>query len=132
MDLYKKKKKKKPCACMHACMCAFVNFFFKKTSPQKLLTGLLPNFIVVFLRWRLKSSLHHNKKMRPVELYRHSGTSSSKQWLFQGHCYGRKNCGNRRKCCIKFNPLHCEKKFRMKVFADHKRNVINLLPDNKF
>ena len=32
-----------------ACMCAFVNFFFKKTS-QKLLTGLLPNFIVVFLR----------------------------------------------------------------------------------
>ena len=30
-----------PCACM----CAFVNFFFKKTS-RKLLTGLLPNFIV--------------------------------------------------------------------------------------
>ena len=37
-------------ACVHACVCAFVNFFFKKTSPQKLLTGLLPNFIVVFLR----------------------------------------------------------------------------------
>ena len=36
-------------ACMRACVCAFVNFFFKKTS-QKLLTGLLPNFIVVFLR----------------------------------------------------------------------------------
>ena len=35
---------------VHACVCAFVNFFFKKTSPQKLLTGLLPNFIVVFLR----------------------------------------------------------------------------------
>ena len=32
-----------------ACVCAFVNFFFKKTS-QKLLTELLPNFIVVFLR----------------------------------------------------------------------------------
>ena len=31
-------------------LCAFVNFFFKKTSPQKLLTELLPNFIVVFLR----------------------------------------------------------------------------------
>ena len=36
-------------ACMCACMCAFVNFFFKKTSPQKLFTGLLPNFIVAFL-----------------------------------------------------------------------------------
>ena len=35
-----------PCAYM----CAFVNFFFKKPSPQKLLTGLLPNFKVVFLR----------------------------------------------------------------------------------
>ena len=33
-----------------ACVCAFVTFVFKKTSPQKLLTGLLPNFIVVFLR----------------------------------------------------------------------------------
>ena len=37
-------------ACVRACVCAFVNFFFKKTSPQKLLTGLLPNFIVVLLR----------------------------------------------------------------------------------
>ena len=37
-----------------ACVCAFVNFKKKnkKTSPQKLhvLTGLLPNFIVVLLR----------------------------------------------------------------------------------
>ena len=41
--------------CMH--VCAFVNFFFTKTSPQKLLTGLLPNFIAVFHRSRLKSSL---------------------------------------------------------------------------
>ena len=32
-----------------ACVCAFVNFFCKKTS-QKLLTGLLPNFIEVSLR----------------------------------------------------------------------------------
>ena len=31
--------------CVHACVHAFVNFFFKKTSPQKLLTGLLPNFM---------------------------------------------------------------------------------------
>ena len=37
-------------ACVRACVYAFVNFFFKKTSPQKLLTGFLPNFIVVFLR----------------------------------------------------------------------------------
>ena len=36
-------------ACVCACMCVFVNFFFKKTS-QKLLTGHLPNFVVVFLR----------------------------------------------------------------------------------
>ena len=42
IDLYKENH-------VHACVCAFVNFFFKKTS-QKLLTGLLPNFIVVFLR----------------------------------------------------------------------------------
>ena len=27
---------------------AFVNFFFKKTSPQKLLTGFLPNFTGMF------------------------------------------------------------------------------------
>ena len=37
-------------ACVHECVCAFVNFLFKGTSPQKLFTGLLPNFIVVFLR----------------------------------------------------------------------------------
>ena len=43
IDLYKDNH-------VRACVCAFVNFFFKKTSPQKLLTGLLPNFIVVFLR----------------------------------------------------------------------------------
>ena len=60
---------------VRACVCAFVNFFFKKTS-QKLLTGLLPNFIVVFLRLRLKSSLHRNRKIRPVERYRCSSTSS--------------------------------------------------------
>ena len=59
--------------CVHACVhvCAFVNFFLKKkkkkTSPQKLLTGLLPNFIVVFLRKRLKISLHRYRNIRPVE-----------------------------------------------------------------
>ena len=62
--------------CLHACVCAFVNFFFKKTSSQKLLTGLLPNFIVVFLRKRLKSSLHCYRKISPVERYRHSSASS--------------------------------------------------------
>ena len=30
---------RQPCACMHV----FVNFLFE-TSPQKLLTGFLPNF----------------------------------------------------------------------------------------
>ena len=39
---------------MFACVCAFVSFFFKKTSPQKLLTGLLPNFIIVVLGNRFK------------------------------------------------------------------------------
>ena len=29
---------REPCECVHAS----VNFFFKKTSPQKLLTGFLP------------------------------------------------------------------------------------------
>ena len=69
IDLYKDNH-------VRACVCAFVNFFFKKTSPQKLLTGLLPNFIVVFLRKRLKSSLHCNRKIRPVERYRRSSASS--------------------------------------------------------
>ena len=67
---------------MSACVCAFANFFFKKNSPQKLLTGLLPNFMVVFLRWRLKSSLYHNRTIRPVEQYRHSSASS-----FKGRCH---------------------------------------------
>ena len=58
VDLYKNNH-------VRACVCAFVNFFFKKTSSQKLLTGLLPNFIVVFLRKRLKSSLHRYRKIRP-------------------------------------------------------------------
>ena len=66
IDLYKDNHVR---ACMRACMCAFVNCSFKKTS-LKLLTGLLPNFIVVFLRQRLKSSLHHYGRVRPVERYR--------------------------------------------------------------
>ena len=64
IDLYKDNHVS---ACVLACMCTFVNFFFKKTSPQKLLTGLLPNFIVVFLRKRLKSCLHRYRKIRPME-----------------------------------------------------------------
>ena len=47
IDLYKDNLVR---ACVRACVCAFVNFFFEKTSPQKLLTGLLPNFMEVFLR----------------------------------------------------------------------------------
>ena len=69
IDLYKDNH-------VRACVCAFVNFFFKKTSLQRLLTGHLPNFIVVFLRYRLKSSLHRNRKIRPVERYRRSSASS--------------------------------------------------------
>ena len=45
-DLYKDNHVR---ACVCAYVCAFVNFFFKKTS-QKLFTGLIPNFIVVFLK----------------------------------------------------------------------------------
>ena len=43
IDLYKDNH-------VHACVHAFVNFFLKKSSSQKLLTGLLLNFIAVFLR----------------------------------------------------------------------------------
>ena len=38
------------CCVHHSSMCASVNFFFKKTSPQKLLAGFLPNFTRMFLR----------------------------------------------------------------------------------
>ena len=68
IDLYKDNH-------VRACVRAFVNFFVKKVS-QKLLTGLLPNFILVFLRWRLKSYLHCNRNIRPVERYRCSSASS--------------------------------------------------------
>ena len=43
-----------------ACVCAFVHFFFKKTS-QKPLTGLLPNFIVVLEVKIFSSSLRKNQ-----------------------------------------------------------------------
>ena len=48
--------------CVHACV-HLLTFSLKKTSPQKPLTGLLPNFLVVFLRLeRLKSFLHRYRK----------------------------------------------------------------------
>ena len=62
-------------ACVHACV-HLLTFSLKKTSPQKLLTGLLPNFIVAFLRYRLKSSLHRYRKIRPGERYRRSSAST--------------------------------------------------------
>ena len=31
-------------ACVRVCLCAFVNFFFKKASPQKVFTGLFTKF----------------------------------------------------------------------------------------
>ena len=39
-SIYDRFIQRQPCACMcvRECVCAFVNFFFKKTSPQKLLT----------------------------------------------------------------------------------------------
>ena len=48
-SIYDRFIQRQPCAFVCACVCAFVNFSLKKTS-QKLLTGLLPNFILTFLR----------------------------------------------------------------------------------
>ena len=62
-------------ACVHACV-HLLTFSLKKTSLKKLLTGLLPNLIEVFLRQRLKSSLHRHRKIRPVEQYKRSSASS--------------------------------------------------------
>ena len=72
-SIYDRFIQRQPCACI---LFEFVNFFFKKPSLQKLLTGLLPNFILVFLRQRLKSSLHRYRKNRPVEQYRRLSASS--------------------------------------------------------
>ena len=63
--------------CVHSCMHACVHLLTFSLTSQKLLTGLSPNFIVVFLRWRLKSSLRRYRKIRPVERYRRSSASSS-------------------------------------------------------
>ena len=52
-----------------------LTFSFKKTS-QKLLTGFLPNFTRMFLRYRLKTSLHRYRKNRPVKRFRRSSASS--------------------------------------------------------
>ena len=45
--IYDRVIQRQPCACMRACV-HLLTFSFKKTSPQKLLTGPVPNFIVVF------------------------------------------------------------------------------------
>ena len=66
-SIYDRFIQRQPCACMRV----FVNFFLKKNS-QKLLTGFLPNFTGIFLRQRLKTSLHCYRKIRPVERYRRS------------------------------------------------------------
>ena len=44
-SIYDRFIQRQPYACVQ-----LLTFSLKKTSPQKLLTGLLPNFIVVFLR----------------------------------------------------------------------------------
>ena len=67
IDLYKDNHVR---ACVCACVCAFVNFFFKKTPRQKLLTGLLPDFIVAFLRSEVKifsSSLQKNQACGAIQ-----------------------------------------------------------------
>ena len=48
--------------CVRACMCAFVNFF--KKNSQKLLTGLLPNFIEVKI---ISSSLQKNQACGAIQ-----------------------------------------------------------------
>ena len=48
-SIYDRFIQRQPYACMGACV-HFLVFSLKKTSPQKLLTELLQNFIVVFLR----------------------------------------------------------------------------------
>ena len=48
-SVYDRFIQRQPCACVHARV-HLLTFSLKKTSPQKLMTGLLPNFIVVFLR----------------------------------------------------------------------------------
>ena len=59
--------------------CAFVNFFFKKLLRNlRLDFFFLPNFTGMILRG-LKTSLHHCRKIGPVERYRHSGASSLKK-----------------------------------------------------
>ena len=64
--IYDRFIQRQPCAC--------ISKFFFKTSPQKLLTRFLPNFTGMFLRKRLKTSLHHYRKSRPVVRYRRSNT----------------------------------------------------------
>ena len=52
-SIYDRFKQRQPHACVHTCVHACVHlltFSVKKTSPQKLLNVLLPDFIVVFLR----------------------------------------------------------------------------------
>ena len=63
---------RQPCACMCVCVCKL----FSLKSSQKLLTGFLPNFTGMFPRYRLKTSLHCYRKIRPVEQYRCSSASS--------------------------------------------------------
>ena len=61
--------------CVHACVCAFVNFFFKKKLLSETIAWTYTKFHSSVPK-RLKSSLHHNRKIRPVERYRRSSASS--------------------------------------------------------
>ena len=72
----------------HVHACERLLTFFKK--HQKLLTVFLPNFTGMFLRYRLKISLHCYRKIRPVERYRRSSASSI--YKLAGEGQSNKNC----------------------------------------
>ena len=68
-SIYDRFIQRQPCACMRA----FVNFFFKKTS-QKVLTGFLPNFTGMFLTKEVKilsSPLQKNQACGAIEVLKH-------------------------------------------------------------
>ena len=79
IDLYKDNN-------VRACV-RLLTFPLKKTSPQKLSTGFLANFTGMFLRKRLRTSLHRYRKIRPMERYRCSTASSQSMTLLRDGCF---------------------------------------------
>ena len=60
---------------VHLSVCLSVHkFFLQKTSPQKLLTGFLPNFTGMFIRWSSFKFLqiivcHGNQSKKPLKIF---------------------------------------------------------------